>query len=99
VSSAMRGRHEGLREFSGVCKTPANGGILLAVLFSTFQFIYSGCCTDGKACIRTKSGMIAIGLEGRDSTKRSHDASHVCALLPRVGLKEVNITKQGGMQP
>src|SRR5215207_2457250 len=31
--------------------------------------------------------------------QKSHDASHVCALLPRVGLKEVNITKQGVKQP
>ena len=31
--------------------------------------------------------------------RESIDASHVCALLPRVGLKEVNITKQGLKQP
>jgi hypothetical protein len=41
----MRGHHEGLQEFSGACKTPANDGILMTVLFSMFQEIYSGCCT------------------------------------------------------
>ena len=45
VTSAMRGRHEGLQKFSGACKTPANGSILMMVLFSAFQDIYSGCCT------------------------------------------------------
>jgi hypothetical protein len=45
VTSAMRGRHEGLQGFSGACKRPTNSGILLAILFSTFQEIYSGCCT------------------------------------------------------
>jgi hypothetical protein len=45
VTSAMRERHEGLQEFSGACKTPANGSILMIVLFSAFQEIYSGCCT------------------------------------------------------
>jgi hypothetical protein len=45
VASAMRERHEGLHEFSGVCKTPANGSILMRVHFSAFQEIYSGCCT------------------------------------------------------
>jgi|SRR5215203_33399 len=44
LTSAMRGRHEGLQEFSGACKTPANGNILMRVLFSAFQEIYSGCC-------------------------------------------------------
>jgi hypothetical protein len=45
LSSAMRGRHEGLQGFSGACKTPANGSILMMVLFSAFQDIFSGCCT------------------------------------------------------
>jgi hypothetical protein len=43
---------------------PANSSILMIVLFSAFQDIYwdllHGCCTDGKACMRTRSGMIAI---------------------------------------
>src|SRR5688572_7232885 len=64
LASAMRGRHEGLQEFSGGCKMPANSSILMIVLFSAFQDIYwdllHGCCTDGKACMRTRSGMIAI---------------------------------------
>jgi hypothetical protein len=58
-----------------------------------------GCCTDGKACIRTRSGMIAIGLEGRDSTKEPRCLACLRVLLPRVGLKVVNITKQGVKQP
>ena len=45
VTSAMRGRPEGLQEYSGVCKTPANSSILMMVHFSVFQEIYSGCCT------------------------------------------------------
>jgi hypothetical protein len=45
LASAMRGRHEGLQEFSGACKMPANGSILMRILFSAFQEIYSGCCT------------------------------------------------------
>src|ERR671910_359811 len=45
LSSAMRGRHESLQGFSGACKTPANGSILLKTHFLTFQDIYSGCCT------------------------------------------------------
>src|SRR5829696_3281232 len=45
LTSAMRERHEGLQEFSGACKTPANGSILMLVLFLAFQEIYSGCCT------------------------------------------------------
>jgi hypothetical protein len=45
LASAMRGRHEGLLGLSGACKTPANGGILMMVLFSAFQEIHSGCCT------------------------------------------------------
>jgi hypothetical protein len=36
VASAMRGHHEGLQFLSGACKTPANGGILKEVPFSTF---------------------------------------------------------------
>src|SRR5215211_8642445 len=31
--------------------------------------LLQGCCTEVTACTRTRSGMIAIGLEGRDSTK------------------------------
>ena len=40
VTSAMRGRHEGLQGFSGAYKTPANGSILMVVLFSAGQDIY-----------------------------------------------------------
>ena len=52
VTSAMRERHDGLQEFSGACKTPANGSILIAVLFSAFQEIYSGCCTVAAQTVR-----------------------------------------------
>jgi hypothetical protein len=31
--------------------------------------------------------------------QKIHDVSHVCALLPRVGLKEVNTTEVGRKQP
>jgi hypothetical protein len=48
----MRGRHEGLQEFPGVCKTPANSGILLMMLFSAFQEIFSGCCTVAAQTVR-----------------------------------------------
>jgi hypothetical protein len=39
------------------------------------------------------------GLEGRDSTKEPRWIACLLTLLPRVGLKEVNITKQGVKQP
>jgi hypothetical protein len=52
VSSAMRERHEGLQGFSGACKTPANKGILMMLLFSVFQQIYSGCCTVAARTLR-----------------------------------------------
>jgi hypothetical protein len=45
LTSAMRGRSEGLLGFSGACKIPVNGRILMAMLFLAFQDIYSGCCT------------------------------------------------------
>jgi hypothetical protein len=45
VTSAMRERSEGLLGFSGACKIPVNGHILMAMLFLAFQDIYSGCCT------------------------------------------------------
>jgi hypothetical protein len=54
VTSAMRGRHEGLQGFSGACKTPANGSILMRVLFPAFQEIYSGCCTGVTALAQHK---------------------------------------------
>jgi hypothetical protein len=34
-----------LQGLSGACKTPVTGGILMMVLFSTFQDIHSGCFT------------------------------------------------------
>jgi hypothetical protein len=34
-----------LQGFSSACKMPANGSILMRILFSAFQEIYSGCCT------------------------------------------------------
>jgi hypothetical protein len=39
---------------------PANRGISALMAFPTFQEIYSGCCTEVTACIRTRSGMIVI---------------------------------------
>jgi hypothetical protein len=54
LTSAMRERHEGLQGFSGACKTPANKGILMMLLFSVFQEIYSGCCTDVTALASTQ---------------------------------------------
>src|SRR5918995_3623825 len=90
LTSAMRVRNEGLQGFSGACKKSANSTILMRILFSTFQDIYSGCCTDGKACTRTRSRMIAIGLEGRHSTKEPRWIACLRVLLPRVGLNEVN---------
>jgi hypothetical protein len=45
VASAMRGRYEGLQDFSGTCKTPANENILTTTHFPASQEIYSGCCT------------------------------------------------------
>jgi hypothetical protein len=58
-----------------------------------------GCCTAGKACTRTRFGMIAIALEGRDSTKEPRWIACLRTLLPRVGLKEVDIPRQGVKQP
>jgi hypothetical protein len=55
LTSAMRGRHEGLQRLSGVCKTPANASILMLVLFSTIQDIYSGCCTVAAHSLRLNS--------------------------------------------
>jgi hypothetical protein len=64
LTSAMRERHEGLQEFSGVCKMPANGSILMRGTFlgiSEYLLgLLHGCCTAGKACIRTRSGMIVF---------------------------------------
>jgi hypothetical protein len=64
VTSAMRGRHEGLQEFSRACKKPANGTILIIVLFldiSGYSLgLLHGCCTEDTACIRIRSGMIVI---------------------------------------
>jgi hypothetical protein len=48
----MRERHEGLQGFSGACKTPANKGILMMLLFSVFQEIHSGCCTVAARTLR-----------------------------------------------
>src|SRR5215218_936689 len=70
---------------------PSISGDLLGLLH--------GCCTAGKACIRTRSGMITIGLEGRDPTKEPRCLPCLRVLLPRVVLKEVNITKRGVDQP
>ena len=52
VTSAMRGRSEGLLGFSGACKTPANSSILMIILFSVFQDIYPGCCTVAAQTLR-----------------------------------------------
>jgi hypothetical protein len=41
----------------------------------------------------------APGLEGQDSTKEPRCLACLRTLLPRVGLKEVNTTKQGVKQP
>jgi hypothetical protein len=41
---------------SGDYKIPANSGISVLTRFSAFQEIYSGCCTEVTACIRTKPG-------------------------------------------
>jgi hypothetical protein len=56
VSSAIRGRHEGLQEFSGACKTPANEGILMMLHFSVLQDIHSGCCTVAAHSLRLNLG-------------------------------------------
>jgi hypothetical protein len=37
VTSAMRGRSEGLLRFSGACKTPANSSILMIILSQYFR--------------------------------------------------------------
>jgi hypothetical protein len=52
LSSAMRGRGNSLLEVAGACKTPANKGILMMLLFSVFQEIYSGCCTVAARTLR-----------------------------------------------
>jgi hypothetical protein len=52
LTSAFGGRHEGLQEFSGACKTPANSNILIIVLFSAFQEIYPGCCKVAAQTVR-----------------------------------------------
>ena len=73
-------------------------GTFLSISGDLFGLLH-GCCTDGKACTRTRSGMIAIGLEGRDLTKDPPCIACLRVLLPRVGLNEVDITKQGVEQP
>jgi hypothetical protein len=52
VTSAMRGRGNSLLEVAVACKTPANKGILMMLLFSVFQEIYSGCCTVAARTLR-----------------------------------------------
>jgi len=55
LTSALPARHEGLQEFSGECKMPANSSILIMILFSTVQEIYSGCCTVAAKWLRIAS--------------------------------------------
>jgi hypothetical protein len=45
VTSAMRGRRDRFLKVSRACKTAGNHCISALVPFSTFQEIYSGCCT------------------------------------------------------
>jgi hypothetical protein len=45
LASAMRGRGNSLLEVAGACKIPANAYLLPKMLCSSFQEIYSGCCT------------------------------------------------------
>src|SRR5215204_3120812 len=45
LTSAVQRRQDTLPEVSGVCKIPANGDFSLRTLCSSFQEIYSGCCT------------------------------------------------------
>jgi hypothetical protein len=44
-----------LLKLSGACKVPANHRISTLVLFSTFQNIYSGCCTVATQILRFAS--------------------------------------------
>jgi hypothetical protein len=60
LTSAMRGRRDSFPEVFRACKTAANHRISALALFSTFQEIYSGRCTDVRAYIRTRSGIIVI---------------------------------------
>ena len=45
LTSAVQRRHNCLLERSGACKTPANSNFLSQALCSSFQEIYSDCCT------------------------------------------------------
>jgi hypothetical protein len=45
VTSAMRGRRDGLLEISEPCKNPANSRVSVFIHFLSLQEIYSGCCT------------------------------------------------------
>jgi hypothetical protein len=56
LTSAVQRRHEGLQGLSGACKTPANGSILMFMLFPALQEIYSGCCTVAAQYMVKKKG-------------------------------------------
>jgi hypothetical protein len=60
-----------------VCKTSANSGILLAILFSTFQEICSGCCTVAAQTLRLAC---AQSPEDRYSTNRL-EATYISFVL------------------
>ena len=71
TSAAKAARYfaRGFWSLQNACKSPyLLVGAFLKVSGYLLRLLH-GCCTDCKACTRTRSGMIAIGLEGRDSTK------------------------------
>jgi hypothetical protein len=77
ATSAVQRRQDRLPEVSEDCKFRAKLRICASTHFSGFQKIYSGCCTEVTACIRAKSGMIAIG-QRATIPQKCHDGSHVC---------------------
>jgi len=64
LTSAMRGRGNSLLERSGACEIPANMLILYVDSFLNVSGdllgLLHGCCTDVRAYIHTRSGMIVI---------------------------------------
>src|SRR5215204_1581965 len=88
------------RGFTGVFRCVQNTckwqhsdeGTFLSISGDLFGLL-QGCCTEVTACTRTRSGMIAIGLEGRDSTKDPPCIACLRTQLPRVVLKEVDTTE------
>ena len=52
LTSAMRGRRDGLLEISGAYKTTANTRISALVLLPIFQESDSGCCTESYSFVK-----------------------------------------------